>query len=90
MGLARLSWKRPGTISSVARPDYIARLHAAKYDLRFCSGTEKPEMLDRYRDALDAAAKAAGASAALLEAAVARDFGDWMRQEKLPPLPKHS
>lgn len=47
-------------------------------------------MLDRYRDALDAAAKAAGASAALLEAAVARDFGDWMRQEKLPPLPKHS
>ena len=28
----------------MARPDYIANLHAAKYDLRFCSGPEKPAM----------------------------------------------
>src|SRR2546425_591874 len=60
---------------SVARPDYIARLHAAKYDLRFCEGEQKVEMLRRYREALAEAARLSGISEALLEAAVARDFG---------------
>ncbi len=58
------------------RPDYIARLHAAKYDLRFCSGEEKPEMLRRYRAALEEASLLSSVSAHILEAAVARDFGE--------------
>lgn len=70
------------------RPDYIARLHAAKYDLRFCDGGQKDEMLRVYRIALTEAAREAGLSEALIEAAVARDFGDWVRQERLPKPPK--
>ena len=70
------------------RPDYIARLHAAKYNLRFCDGEQKGEMLRIYRTALAEAAREAGASEALIEAAVARDFGDWVRQERLPKPPK--
>ena len=70
------------------RPDYIARLHAAKYDLRFCSGAEKSEMLRRYKEALAHASEESGVSESLLEAAVARDFGDWIREERLPRPPK--
>jgi hypothetical protein len=44
-------------------------------------------MWERYRECLLAAAKTAGVESALLEAAIAKDFGDWMRQEKLPKLP---
>ena len=36
------------------RPDYIARLHAASYDLRTCEAAERPERLRRYREALAA------------------------------------
>ncbi len=74
----------------MARPDYIAQLHAAKYDLRFCSGEEKLGMLRRYRAALQEAARKAGITEYLLEAAVARDFGEWVKQEKLPKPPKSS
>jgi hypothetical protein len=74
----------------VPRPDYIARLHAAKYDLRYCSGGEKPEMLRLYQAALEEAVRLSGVSAQLLEAAVARDFGEWVKQERLPKPPKPS
>jgi hypothetical protein len=56
--------------------------------LRFCGAAEKPERLRVYQLALAAAAREAGASEALLEAAVAKDFGIWMRQERLPAPPK--
>jgi len=72
----------------VPRPDYIARLHAAKYDLRFCSGDEKPEMLRHYRAALEEASRLSGVTSHVLEAAVARDFGEWVRQERLPRPPR--
>ena len=71
----------------MARPEYIARLHEAKYELRFCAGVKKDELFRRYKEALASAAKEAGISEALVEAAVARDFGVWIRQEKLPKLP---
>jgi len=71
----------------VARPDYIARVHAAKYDLRFCSRTEQPEMLRRYKAALEEAGRISGYSAHELEAAIARDFGEWVKQERLPKPP---
>jgi len=71
----------------VPRPEYIALVHAAKYDLRFCFGAEKPEMLRRYKAALEAACRASGFSGPELEAAIARDFGDWVKQEKLPKPP---
>ena len=72
----------------MARPDYIANLHAAKYDLRFCSGEEKPEMLRRYKAALQAASRRSGFSGPELEAAVACDFGAWVKQERLPKPPQ--
>lgn len=72
------------------RPDYIARLHAAKYDLRFCCAAEKPEMLRLYQAALQEAVRLSGVPAHLLEAAVARDFGEWVKQERLPKPPKAS
>ncbi len=56
------------------RPDYIANLHAAKYDLRFCSGSEKPEMLRRYKTALEVASRRSGFTGPELEAAVAPRF----------------
>jgi hypothetical protein len=72
----------------VPRPDYIAKLHAAKYDLRFCCGAEKPEKLRLYREVLAEAASQSNISEHMLEAAVARDFGEWVKQEKLPKPPK--
>lgn len=70
------------------RPDYIAKLHAAKYDLRFCTGPEKPEMLRRYKEALAEACRLSGYTGPELEAAVARDFGEWAKQERLPKPPQ--
>lgn len=71
----------------MARPDYIVQLHGAKYDLRFCSGAEKPEMVRRYKAALAEASRRSGYTGPELEAAVARDFGAWVKQEKLPKPP---
>lgn len=34
------------------RPEYIARLHGALYDLRTCPAADRPEMLRRYHKAL--------------------------------------
>ncbi len=71
----------------MARPKYIAALHEAKYELRFCSAAQKGVLMARYREALAIAAREANLSESLLEAAVARDFGAWIKQEKLPKLP---
>ena len=68
------------------RPDYIARLHAAKYDLRSCDPAQGPEMLARYRQALDEAAIRSKLRAELIEAAVARDYWEWVKQERLPRI----
>jgi len=72
----------------VARPDYLARVRAAKYDLRFCSRTEQPEMFRRYKAAQAEASRLSGYSEQELEAAIARDFADWVKQERLPKPPK--
>jgi hypothetical protein len=45
-------------------------------------------MAQRYREALAAAMKESGISADVLEAAVARDFWEWVKQERLPRPPK--
>jgi hypothetical protein len=71
----------------VARPEYIAALHEAKYELRFCNGGRKVQLLKAYKEALARASRESQIPEALLEAAVARDFGTWMKQEKLPRLP---
>lgn len=70
------------------RPDYIAQLHGAKYDLRFCAGSEKPEFLRRYKIALEEACRQSGCTGPELEAAIARDFGEWVKQERLPKPPQ--
>jgi len=68
------------------RPEYIARLHGAFYDLRTCEPSERPERLRRYREALEEAARRAGCSEALLQAAVAADYAVWVKQERLPRI----
>jgi hypothetical protein len=68
------------------RPEYIARLHEALYDLRTCDVAQRPEMLSRYQDALANAASAAACSEALLQAAVASDYPVWVKQERLPRI----
>ena len=69
------------------RPDYIAALHEAKYELHFCPESDKATKLQRYREALAEAAKLSGIPGPLIEAAVRDDFRKWMRDEKLPKLP---
>ena len=71
---------------SKPRPDYIARLHGAAYDLRTCEALNRPEMLRRYQQALADAAKLAGYSEAMLQAAVASDYSVWVKQERLPRI----
>lgn len=68
------------------RPDYIAQLHEAKYELRFSSGTEKPELFIKYKAALENASKLSNLPGPQVEAAVSKDFGIWVKQEKLPKV----
>ena len=68
------------------RPEYIARLHGALYDLRTCEAAERSEMLRQYQQSLAEAAKLAGCSEALLQAAVAPDYPVWLKQERLPRI----
>jgi hypothetical protein len=68
------------------RPDYIAQLHGALYDLRTCEADQRPEMLRRYQQLLTSAAAMANCSEALLQAAVALDYGAWVKQERLPRI----
>jgi len=70
------------------RPEYIARIHGALNDLRTCEPDQRPEMLRRYNDTLATAARIAGCSEAMLQAAVAADYGVWVRQQKLPRIDK--
>src|SRR5437867_4889499 len=75
-----------GNASSMPRPEYIARLHGAFYDLRTCEESQRPEMLRRYKEILAEAAKLAGCSEASLQAAVAPDYSLWVKQERLPRI----
>jgi hypothetical protein len=68
------------------RPEYVARLHGAMYDLRTCEAARRPEMLRRYREALAEAAQCADCSEALLQAAVAPDYATWVKQQGLPRI----
>jgi hypothetical protein len=43
-------------------------------------------MLERYKQALAEAAKLAGCSEAMLQAAVAADYAVWVKQEHLPRI----
>lgn len=68
------------------RPQSIANLHAAKYDLRGCNGAHKEAYLQAYKDALNAAALEFGVTTVEIETVAAKDFGVWIRQERLPKL----
>jgi hypothetical protein len=69
------------------RPEYIAQVHSAKYDLRFCKAAEKAEYLENYKQALAEAARIAKVSPHDLECALRDDFRAWVRQERLPKPP---
>ena len=66
------------------RPEYIARLHAARYDLLTCEKDQKPEMLRRYKAALLEASRLANCSEGNLQRAVDQDYDVWVKQERLP------
>ena len=68
------------------RPEYIARLHGAYYDLRTSEASQRPEILERYKEALAEAARLAGCSEGILQRAVAPDYDLWVKQEKLPRI----
>jgi hypothetical protein len=68
------------------RPEYIARLHGAFYDLRTCEPAERPRMLQHYKEILSEAASLARCSEAMLQAAVAPDYAVWVKQQRLPRI----
>jgi hypothetical protein len=72
------------------RPEYIARLHGAYYDLRTCEAAERAERLRIYQAALAEAARRARCSEALLQIAVAPDYAVWVKQERLPRIDRRS
>ena len=88
-GIPRLlstKWKRFVSVFLMPRPEYIARLHGAFYDLRTCEPAPRPAMLKRYKEVLVEAANTAGCSEASLQAAVASDYAAWVKQERLPRI----
>ena len=68
------------------RPEYIAAIHRAFYDLRTCDPSERPQMLKRYRAALAEAARLAGCSEAILEKAIQIDYAAWVKEQRLPRI----
>ena len=82
--------RRRGCGSSMPRPEYIARLRGAPYELRTCDTAQRPEMLERYRLVLAEAGRLANCSEALLQAAVAADYTSWVKQEHLPRIDRKS
>jgi hypothetical protein len=68
------------------RPEYIARVHAARYDLRTCDKNHKAEMRRKYHEALAQAARAAGCSETTLKLALLEDYKYWLKQERLPRI----
>jgi len=72
----------------VPRPECIARLHAAKYDLRSCDGADKAKLLAEYQKLLAEVAREYGLTSIEVEAAVRKAFGVWVRQKRLPKLPE--
>jgi hypothetical protein len=74
----------------VPRPKYIADLHAAFYDLLFCSRQEERALLEKYRSALQHASATARMSEEMMKAVVARDFSAWVKEEKLPKPPRRN
>ncbi|MDQ3622750.1 MAG: hypothetical protein M3463_09705 [Verrucomicrobiota bacterium] len=72
----------------MARPEYIADLHEAKYELLFSPQEGRAKKLRRYQEALEEAVRQSNLPGPQIEAAVARDFGAWIKQERLPKLPQ--
>jgi hypothetical protein len=68
------------------RPEYIAGVHGAFYDLRTCEASERPEMLKRYYAALAEAARTARCSEDILEKAIQLDYAAWVKEERLPRI----
>src|SRR5688572_5298489 len=78
--------KLSGSASSMPRPDYIARVHGANYDLRTCDPMQRPERLRLYKEALAEAARIAQCSERLLEAAIQPDYAAWVKEQSLPRI----
>ena len=68
------------------RPEYIAAVHGAFYDLRTCEPSERPQMLKRYQMALADAAQIAGCSEGILEKAIQLDYAAWVKEQRLPRI----
>lgn len=71
------------------RPEYIARVHAALYDLRTSGQHHESEMLRKYKESLAEAAQIAGCSETALKQALVQDYKQWLKQERLPRIDLH-
>jgi hypothetical protein len=71
------------------RPEYIARVHEARYDLRTCHKNDQAEMMRKYDEALAEAARIANCSETALKLALAGDYKLWLKQERLPRIDRN-
>ena len=69
------------------RPEIIERVHKAHYDFRWGALQEKASLKAAYDLVLREAASHYAASVNDLRDAISKDFGAWMRENQLPPLP---
>ena len=69
----------------MARPELIARIHEAKYELQTALLQEKEARLKKYENLLNQAAKEYGCSPYELKQVLHDDYRRWLRELKIPP-----
>lgn len=70
------------------RPNSISEIHELKYELRLkhLKPDEFAEAQGRYEEALRRGCEEFRCTKPEMLKAIARDFGKWMRDEKMPPI----
>ena len=70
----------------MARPETIAQIHEARYELRMSDGEDAIRWRDEYEQRLDAAALVFKTDRLKLKQAIAKDFYLWVGESGLPHL----
>jgi hypothetical protein len=70
------------------RPNSISEIHELKYELRLkhLKPDEFAEAQIRYENAVQCACQEFRCTKTALLQTIAKDFGKWMRDEKMPPI----
>lgn len=72
----------------MSRPEIIAKIHEAKYELQFALFGKKEELQSRYKALLDEGAREYKCSTYELRQVLREDYGIWVRENKLPRPPR--